>query len=182
MQQTWRWFGPSDPVTLDNVVQAGATGVVTSLHHIATGEAWPLEEVLARKAEIESHGLSWSVVESIPLHNDIKTRSGDYRTLIENYKTSVRNVGAAGVGVVCYNFMPVVDWTRTNLNYQLPNASEALRFEMTDFAAYDVYLLERDGAADDYDPDVLARHPVACPKPQQWIDAVCRFFRRQGRQ
>ena len=155
MEQTWRWFGPDDPVTLENIVQAGATGVVTSLHHIPTGEPWPLAEVQKRKAEIEAAGLTWSVVESIPLHNDLKTRSGDYRRLLQNYQTSVRNVGAAGVNVVCYNFMPVVDWTRTNLDYELPNASRALRFEMTDFAAYDVYVLGREGAEADYDPELL---------------------------
>lgn len=157
MEQTWRWFGPEDPVSLEKIVQAGATGVVTSLHHIATGDAWPLEAVLERKALIEAHGLTWSVVESIPLHNDIKTRKGNYRQLIENYQQSLRNVGAAGVGTVCYNFMPVVDWTRTNLSYQLANASQALRFEMTDFAAYDVYLLQRENAAADYPEDLLAR-------------------------
>lgn len=157
MQQTWRWFGPDDPVSLEKIVQAGATGVVTSLHHIPTGATWPLEDVQERKRLIESHGLEWSVVESIPLHNDIKTRSGNYRELIDNYKTSLRNVGRAGVQVVCYNFMPVVDWTRTNLAYELDNASQALRFEMTDFAAYDVYILERDNAAADYDPALLAR-------------------------
>ncbi len=155
MQQTWRWFGPDDPVTLENIVQAGASGVVTSLHHIPTGAAWPLKDVEQRKAEIEAHGLTWSVVESIPLHNDLKTRSGNWRELLENYKESVRNVGAAGVEVVCYNFMPVVDWTRTNLDYELPNASRALRFEMTDFAAYDVYVLEREGAEADYEPELL---------------------------
>jgi mannonate dehydratase len=157
MQQTWRWFGPDDPVSLENIVQAGATGVVTSLHHIATGEPWPLDDIVERKQTIEQLGLHWSVVESIPLHNDIKTRSGNFREHIENYKTSVRNVGEAGIDVVCYNFMPVVDWTRTNLAYQLDNASQALRFEMTDFAAYDVYLLQRDNAAADYDPALLSK-------------------------
>jgi len=157
MQQTWRWFGPDDPVSLENIVQAGASGVVSSLHHIATGDAWPLADVLQRKKEIEAAGLQWSVVESIPLHNDLKTRGGDYQRLLENYKESVRNVGAAGVQVVCYNFMPVVDWTRTNLDYELPNASRALRFEMTDFAAYDVYILQRVDAEKDYEPQLLAR-------------------------
>lgn len=157
MQETWRWFGPDDSVSLENIVQAGATGVVTSLHHIPTGEAWPLQDVLKRKQAIEDAGLAWSVVESIPLHNDIKTRSGDFARHIENYKESLRNVGSAGVEVVCYNFMPVVDWTRTNLTYELPNASQALRFEMTDFAAYDVYMLQRENAADDYEPEVLSR-------------------------
>jgi mannonate dehydratase len=157
MEQTWRWFGPNDPVRLKNIVQAGASGVVSSLHQIATGETWPLEAILERKAMIERAGLKWTVVESIPVHNDIKTRSGDYQLYIENYKSSIRNIGAAGISVVCYNFMPVVDWTRTNLKYELPNASEALRFEMTDFAAYDVYLLQRQNAAGDYEPDLLKR-------------------------
>jgi len=157
MQQTWRWFGPEDPVSLENIVQAGASGVVTSLQHIPTGEIWPREAIEERKREIRSQGLEWAVVESIPLHNDIKTRSGDYQSRIENYKQSLRNLGSVGIGVVCYNFMPVVDWTRTNLNYNLPNKSQALRFEMADFAAYDVYLLQRDNAAADYEPDLLAR-------------------------
>ena len=155
MKQTWRWFGPSDPVSLENIIQAGATGVVTSLHHIATGDPWPITDVRERKQAIEDAGLVWSVVESIPVHNDIKTRSGDFRKWIEHYKESLRNVGAVGVDTVCYNFMPVVDWTRTNLDYQLPNASKALRFEMTDFAAYDVFVLERENAASDYAQDVL---------------------------
>ena len=157
MQETWRWFGPDDAVSLQNIVQAGASGVVTCLHHVPTGEAWPLADLLQRKDEIEAQGLDWSVVESLPLHNDIKTRSGDYRRHIENYRESLRNVGAAGIPVVCYNFMPVVDWTRTSLDYELPNASRALRFEMTDFAAYDVFMLERKDAAQSYDPDLLER-------------------------
>jgi mannonate dehydratase len=157
MQETWRWFGPQDPVTLTHILQAGASGIVTSLHQIPTGAAWPLDEIEQRKQLIEDHGLTWSVVESVPLHNDIKTRSGRYREYIDNYKTSLRNLGQAGVSTVCYNFMPVVDWTRTNLHYQLPNRSQALRFEMTDFAAYDVCVLQRKGAERDYAPDVLKR-------------------------
>lgn len=157
MLQTWRWFGPDDAVTLERIAQAGATGVVTSLHHIPTGEAWPLTEIAQRKREIEAAGLSWAVVESVPLHNDIKTRSGDFRRYIANYQETLQNLGTAGVDVVCYNFMPVVDWTRTNLDYTLPNRSRALRFEMTDFVAYDVHVLQRDGAANDYDAATLAR-------------------------
>jgi mannonate dehydratase len=172
MQQTWRWFGPNDPVSLTNIVQAGATGIVTSLHHVPTGDAWLLREIEQRKQEIEAHGLQWSVVESIPLHNDLKTRSGNYTELLENYKTSVRNVGAAGIKVVCYNFMPVVDWTRTNLDYELPNASRALRFEMSDFAAYDLYVLQRSGAEQDYTPEVLAR-------AKQRLDAMTTQQREQ---
>ncbi|MEM8659526.1 MAG: mannonate dehydratase [Pseudomonadota bacterium] len=157
MQQTWRWFGPQDPVTLRNVVQAGASGVVSSLHQIPTGDVWPLQAILDHKRLIEDAGLEWTVVESVPVHNDIKTRSGDFENYIENYQATLRHLGQAGVGVVCYNFMPVVDWTRTNLSYELPNASQALRFEMTDFAAYDVYLLKRKHAAQDYDPKLLEK-------------------------
>lgn len=155
MQETWRWFGPEDSITLENIIQAGATGVVTSLHNIPTGDVWPLEAIQERKKLIESKGLVWSVIESIPVHNDIKTRTGDYQLYISNYIESVRNAGTAGVNVVCYNFMPVVDWTRTNLMYKLPNESHALKFEMTDFAAYDVYMLQRKNAASDYTSELL---------------------------
>lgn len=155
MIETWRWFGPGDSITLEKIRQAGATGIVTSLHDVPTGEAWPLETIKSRKAMIEDAGMQWDVIESIPVHNDIKSRTGNYRELIENYKTSVRNAGAAGVTTVCYNFMPVVDWTRTNLTYQLPDKSYALRFEYSDFAAYDVFVMQRQGAENDYSSGML---------------------------
>ena len=157
MEQTWRWFGPDDTVTLEQIRQAGATGVVTALDHVPTGEAWPIADIEDRKRLIEAAGLIWSVVESVPVHSDIKSRSGEFRRYIENYKTSIRNLGAAGVCRVCYNFMPVVDWTRTNLAYELPNKAHALRFEMIDFAAYDLFVLKRDGARDSYSDTVIAR-------------------------
>ncbi len=157
MQETWRWFGPDDTVTLEQIRQAGATGVVTALDHVATGEAWPAADIAERKRLIEAAGLSWSVVESVPLHNDIKTRSGDFRRYIDNYKVSIRHLGAAGIHRICYNFMPVVDWTRTNLTYELPNKAQALRFEMTDFAAYDLFVLKRDDAKGSYSDAVVAR-------------------------
>jgi mannonate dehydratase len=157
MQETWRWFGPDDTVSLEQIVQAGASGVVTALDHIPTGEAWPREDIAERNALLRSHGLEWSVVESVPVHQDIKLRKGDYQRLIENYRTSLKNLGAEGVTRVCYNFMPVVDWTRTNLDFELDNASSALRFEMTDFVAYDAFILEREGAKNDYSVDLLAQ-------------------------
>ena len=157
MEETWRWFGPDDTVTLEQISQAGASGIVSALDHIPTGEAWPSADIEARKGLIEAAGLVWSVVESVPLHNDIKLRTGDYRRYIDNYKQSITNLGAAGVTRICYNFMPVVDWTRTNLSYEMPNASQALRFEMTDFAAYDLFVLERDGAQNSYSAELIAR-------------------------
>tara|TARA_R110002096_G_scaffold6206_6_gene28576 strand:+ start:2404 stop:3585 length:1182 start_codon:yes stop_codon:yes gene_type:complete len=157
MEETWRWFGPDDTVTLEQIRQAGATGIVTALDHIPTGEVWLPADIDERKRLIEEAGLTWSVVESVPLHNDIKTRSGDYGRCIDNYQQSIRNLGAAGIHRICYNFMPVVDWTRTNLTYELANKSQALRFEMTDFAAYDLFVLKRDDAKDSYSAEVVAR-------------------------
>jgi mannonate dehydratase len=151
MKETWRWFGPQDPISLAQVKQAGATGIVSALHHIYRGEAWPLAEVLKRKAEIESAGLVWSVVESIPVHNSIKLRSADFRVFIEAWKNSLRAVAQAGVRVVCYNFMPVVDWTRTDLKWELPSTGYALRFDAVDFAVYDIFILQRRNAEAQYE-------------------------------
>ena len=156
MKETWRWFGPQDPVSLDHVRQAGATGVVSALHHLYRGEAWPLDEVLKRKAEIEAAGLTWSVVESVPIHNSIKLQSGPFRQFTDAWKDSVASVAKAGVEIVCYNFMPVVDWTRTDLRWRLPSTGYALRFDVTDFAAYDVFILQRAGAAQDYAKERVA--------------------------
>nr|WP_136252014.1 mannonate dehydratase [Ningiella ruwaisensis] len=155
MIETWRWFGPKDTISLRKIRQAGATGIVSSLYDIKTGEAWPLEQIIEQKEMIEQEGLTWEVIESIPVHNNIKTRTGDYLRYIENYKISIENAAKAGVFTICYNFMPVVDWTRTNLNYTLSNNSQALRFEMTDFAAYDVFMLKRKGARDSYSAEVM---------------------------
>jgi mannonate dehydratase len=150
MKQTWRWFGPSDPVTLAHVKQAGATGIVSALHHLNDGRAWPADEVAKRKAEIEAAGLEWSVVESIIVHEDVKTRTGRYRELIDNYKESIRAVAAAGVRTVCYNFMAITDWTRTDLDCPMPHGGTALRFDIVEFCDYDVLVLKRQGAEADH--------------------------------
>jgi len=156
MKETWRWFGPNDPVSLEQVKQAGATGIVSALHHLYRGEGWPLQEVLKRKAEIEGAGLVWSVVESIPIHNSIKLRSGPCRKFIDGWKDSLAAVAKAGVPVICYNFMPVVDWTRTDLKWRLPTTGYALRFDACDFAAYDLFILQRKKAEADYRDERIA--------------------------
>ena len=150
MKQTWRWFGPDDLVLLPHVRQAGATGIVSALHHMNRGQAWTDEEVQKRKRQIEAAGLAWDVVESIAVPENIKARSGNFRELIENYKASIRAIGRAGIGIACYNFMAITDWTRTDLFWPLPNGGSALRFDMVDFCAYDVLILKRRNAEADH--------------------------------
>lgn len=150
MKQTWRWFGPEDSVLLSHVRQAGATGIVTALHHLNDGRIWPAEEITKRKALIEDAGLTWSVVESVIVHEDVKTRTGRFRELIDNYKASIRNLSKAGIRTICYNFMAITDWTRTDLDYPMWHGGTALRFDFVDFCAYDVLVLKREGAEADH--------------------------------
>lgn len=156
MKETWRWFGPDDTVTLAHVRQAGATGIVSALHHLNDGRAWPADEIAKRKAEIEAAGLTWDVVESIVVHEDVKTRTGRYRDYIESYKQSVRAIAAAGIKTLCYNFMAITDWTRTDLHAPMPHGGDALRFDIVDFCAYDVLVLKREDAEADHPPGRIA--------------------------
>lgn len=162
MRQTWRWFGPADTASIDDIVQAGAEGVVTALHHVPSGEVWTAEEIAKRQELVRYRkdgspsGIEWDVIESLSVSEDIKKQKGEWREHIANYKQSLRNVAAAGLKVVCYNFMPVLDWTRTAVRWKLRNGATCMRFDINDFAAFDIHILTRPGSVEDYSPAVVA--------------------------
>jgi mannonate dehydratase len=161
MKQTWRWFGPQDLTSIDDIIQSGAQGVVSALHHIPNGQIWTPEEIARRQREIgtrrdgSASGLNWDVVESLPISEDIKKQTGDWREHIANYRISMENLAAAGIEVICYNFMPVLDWTRTALRWPLPHGGTCMRFDINDFAAFDIHILARPGAGEDYTPAIV---------------------------
>jgi mannonate dehydratase len=179
LRQTWRWFGPGDPVSLQYIRQTGAQGIVTALHHIPHGEMWPVAEIKRRQAEVAAGGLSWDVVESVTVHESIKTRTGHYQQYIDHYKQTLRNLAACGLRIVTYNFMPVNDWTRTDLHYTMPDGSLALYFDWTDLAVFDRYLLKREGAESAYPEAVLreaeARHRQYTPDQLEGLAGIIMF-------
>ncbi len=157
MRHTWRWFGPVDKVSVQDAAQAGARGIVSALHHVETGKVWPEDEIARRHDEIRAGGLVWDVVESVPVSESIKTQTGDWRSHVENWQQTLRHLGASGIRTVCYNFMPILDWTRTDLSWNARHGAKAMRFDLIDFAAFDIHLLERPGAAKDYNQELVER-------------------------